>query len=458
MWRWIDGLALADVEKKAAAQLDAVKIAASVAVAAGGLFALYLAARRQRTQEEELKARHAELAQRDRVQAHVEYVAETNRLHAERVAAATERDAEARRVTELYGKGVEQLGSDKAPVRLGGLYALERLAQDNPERPELRQTVVNVVCAYLRMPFEPPTDPPGPDSAEDERAGHRDRVQEREVRLTAQRVLRDHLRPGDDPDNPAATFWSDIDLDLTGATLVNLDLSHCRSRRTVFTGATFAGNAGFAGATFAGNAGFVGARFGDYALFAGVTFAGHAGFDQVTFTEPARFAKATFGGAARFTGAKFGGVAWFDAATFAGDARFTEATFAGHAMFTGARFSMLAWFDQAMFAGHAGFDQVTFTESARFDQTMFAGLAGFEQARFIERVEFDKATFARDLRFDEAEVSHVAVADRWRNPPGWRLVGEDRPLDGLDGTWHRLVRTDSGPAGTKNPSAGSAGG
>jgi hypothetical protein len=27
---------------------------------------------------------------------------------------------------------VEQLGSGKAPVRLGGLYALERFAQDTP--------------------------------------------------------------------------------------------------------------------------------------------------------------------------------------------------------------------------------------------------------------------------------------------------------------------------------------
>jgi hypothetical protein len=44
-------------------------------------------------------------------------------------------------------------GSDKAPVRLAGLYALERLAQNNEYQ---RQTIVNVVCAYLRMPYQPP--------------------------------------------------------------------------------------------------------------------------------------------------------------------------------------------------------------------------------------------------------------------------------------------------------------
>lgn len=60
---------------------------------------------------------------------------------------------------ELYAKAVEQLGHEKAPVRLGALYSLERLAQDKPER---RQVVVDVICAYLRMPFSPtPSREPG---------------------------------------------------------------------------------------------------------------------------------------------------------------------------------------------------------------------------------------------------------------------------------------------------------
>ena len=62
--------------------------------------------------------------------------------------ARTEQDRTYER--ELYAKAVEQLGHEKAPVRLGALYSLERLAQDKPER---RQTIVNVICAYLRMPF-----------------------------------------------------------------------------------------------------------------------------------------------------------------------------------------------------------------------------------------------------------------------------------------------------------------
>src|SRR3954470_19798904 len=53
---------------------------------------------------------------------------------------------------DRYAKAIEQLGHDKAPVRLGAMYSLEQLAQDNLG---LRQAVVDVLCAYLRMPFTP---------------------------------------------------------------------------------------------------------------------------------------------------------------------------------------------------------------------------------------------------------------------------------------------------------------
>jgi hypothetical protein len=46
--------------------------------------------------------------------------------HQEIATDLTDRDATERRITELYTKAVEQLGNDKTPVRLGGLYALER--------------------------------------------------------------------------------------------------------------------------------------------------------------------------------------------------------------------------------------------------------------------------------------------------------------------------------------------
>ncbi|MFE3448728.1 hypothetical protein ACFXJ8_07295 [Nonomuraea sp. NPDC059194] len=90
--------------------------------------------------------------------------------HQEIAAAHATHDATKRRVTELYTKAAEQLGSDKAAVRLAGLHALERLAQDNRGH---RQTIVNVICAYLRMPYDPPEPEPAPDPERERKAALR---------------------------------------------------------------------------------------------------------------------------------------------------------------------------------------------------------------------------------------------------------------------------------------------
>jgi hypothetical protein len=116
------------------ARLDALKIGLSIGVGSGGVVALYLSWRRQHSTE-------ADPDTRERALAHQQH------------------DAAERRLTELYLKAVEQLGSPQAAVRHGGLYALERVAQDNPRQ---QQTVVNVICAYLRNADTPPLDTAGP--------------------------------------------------------------------------------------------------------------------------------------------------------------------------------------------------------------------------------------------------------------------------------------------------------
>ncbi|MCS7483810.1 pentapeptide repeat-containing protein [Umezawaea endophytica] len=154
---------------------------------------------------------------------------------------------------------------------LGGLYALERLAQDNPDQ---RSTVVRVFCAYLRMPFELPGEPPQPAVGPEYEAAvlvHRERVQEREVRVAAQRILRDHLRPGDGP-QPAATFWPDTDLDLIGSSLIDFDLQRCTARTAIFELATFTDSTIFKAATFDAFVVFESATFTNFANFRSATF------------------------------------------------------------------------------------------------------------------------------------------------------------------------------------------
>jgi hypothetical protein len=166
-------------------------------------------------------------------------------------------------------------------VRLAGLYSLERLAQDTPT---LRQTIVNLLCAYLRMPAESESE------------------QEFEVRMTAQRIVCKHLRPGKDALAPAETFWPAIDLDLTGAVLHYFDLRDAWLHNGRFGGAEFQGRAWFDGARFSGEARFGGARFELVTGFRSARFGGKALFRGAEFLGPANFDKAVFAGEAVFDG------------------------------------------------------------------------------------------------------------------------------------------------------------
>jgi uncharacterized protein YjbI with pentapeptide repeats len=51
-------------------------------------------------------------------------------------------------VTDRYTKAIEQLGSDKLDVRIGGIYALERVARDSPRD---HPTVIEVLAAFIRV-------------------------------------------------------------------------------------------------------------------------------------------------------------------------------------------------------------------------------------------------------------------------------------------------------------------
>ena len=61
-------------------------------------------------------------------------------------------------LTDRYTKAVDQLGSDHLDVRVGGIYALERIARDSP--PD-RATIEEVLTAYVRdhAPWPPPPAP-----------------------------------------------------------------------------------------------------------------------------------------------------------------------------------------------------------------------------------------------------------------------------------------------------------
>ena len=67
--------------------------------------------------------------------------------HEERTANQTLRLTEDGKITERYSKAIELLGSDNLAVRIGGIYALERIARDSQKD---HWTVMEALCAFIR--------------------------------------------------------------------------------------------------------------------------------------------------------------------------------------------------------------------------------------------------------------------------------------------------------------------
>jgi uncharacterized protein YjbI with pentapeptide repeats len=226
---------------------------------------------------------------------------------------------------DRFERAAGQLGHGSAAVRLAGVVAMARLADEWADE---RQMCVGVLCAYLRVSSRT--------------AGGED-VGEPEVRQTIVRSIAERLRAD------ARVSWSGCDLDFTGVTFDGADFSDVR-----FTG----GRVSFDSATFPG---------------------GKVSFDRASFS----------GGKVSFDESRFSGASvWFSVAKFSGGlVTFNDADFSGGSvMFGAAKFSGASvWFDRATFSkGQVAFDVATFSKGqvSCGDARFSGGQVSFAGARF----------------------------------------------------------------------------
>jgi uncharacterized protein YjbI with pentapeptide repeats len=348
--------------------------------------------------------------------------------------------------TERFGVAASQLGDNASAVRLAGVYALAALTDEWEDQ---RQQCVDVLCAYLRLPYTGPIDLDRPNTLVREYTEGLDsgegqkitttitaRHGEDEVRKTIVRVTVDHLRPS------APISWSKYNFDFRMALLedANFDGATFTGDETSFHGATFTGDeTSFKRATFSGElTSFNRATFaGELTSFDGATFSGkRMSFDEATFSgELTSFGLATFSGLrTSFRGATFFG-AWasFEASTFSGAlTSFNRATFSGAQMsFDGATFSGKRMsFDEARFSGElTSFRGATFSgELTSFDGARFSGnRMSFDEARFSgELTSFNLATLSSGrMSFDTAafHAGEVAFVNASLAPDAWVTFG-----------------------------------
>ncbi|MDQ7802646.1 pentapeptide repeat-containing protein [Amycolatopsis sp. A133] len=227
-------------------KLNVVKIALSVVAGVGGVVALVVAYRKQRIGEAAEAREHVKV------------------------------------LNERFAGACAQIGHEKPTVRLAGMYAMASLADEWAEQ---RQVCIDVLCAYLRIPYEPALDSPW----------HHD--EESEVRFSITSVISDHLRPG------APVSWQGHEFNLLRVILRSADFADIQvtGGRLLFSLARFPGGwTSFdgmhvsGGEVWFGGAEFLGGRVSfDNAEFS----AGRVQFDGATFT----------GGEVTFRGARFTG-------------------------------------------------------------------------------------------------------------------------------------------------------
>jgi len=257
-----------------------------------------------------------------------------------------------------------QLGDDKPAVRLAGVHAMAGLADDWKVN---RQTCIDVLCAHLRIPYEP--DPGGKATAAKRLAFQANR----EVRHTVIRVITAHLK------DDARASWQGMDFDFTGV---------------VFDGGNFA-DARFSGGTVK----FIEAEF----------TSGMINFSRAKFS----------GGTVSFEMSKFsGGRVTFQNAEFSGSTVFFAVT-----KFSGAKVD----FEYAQFSeGIIPFIMAEFSGgTVDFNRTKFSGSTiGFEMTEFSGgTVDFSRAQFS-------GGIVDFSDATDWSHPPkfDWDYVQPNNVL------------------------------
>ena len=230
---------------------------------------------------------------------------------------------------ERYTKAVEQLGDEKAPIRMGGVYTLvglvdEWLEDESIDKYEDRlkegQVIINNLCAYIRSPFtlashydelsNPTPMPEGiyKDKKEKFYADKATLDSETDVRLSIIKEIHDRIQ-GPDKNTPGA--WSDFEYDFSGSTFFYpIDLTKSYYKKPVnFSGAIYQGTADFSGSTYEKGVLFSApdspSTYQGWANFSGSTYQGWADFTGSTYQGWAYFTGSTYNDVADFSGSVF---------------------------------------------------------------------------------------------------------------------------------------------------------
>ena len=391
----------------------------AILLATGGLIALIaLGETRRKNDNDREAAENLRIHQQDTLDQQKDQFEKQLEKQQEQFDANAFKDRKAER-RERYTKAVEQLGDEKAPVRMGGVYTLVGLVDEWLEEEFIRkyedrlkegQVIINNLCAYIRSPFtlashydELMQDTP------DAEGVYQDKVQEfyadkatldseTDVRLSIIKEIHDRLQ-GSGKNTPGA--WSDFEYDFSGSTFFYpIDLTNSYYAKPInFSGSTYKGWANFSNSTYKGETYFTDSTYKDVADFSRSTYQALADFSRSTYQALADFSRSTYQALADFGGSTYQGGVDFTGSTYQGGVDFTGSTYQALADFTGSTYQALAYFSRSTYQALAYFSRSTYQALVDFTDSTYQALADFTDSTYEGGAYFSRSTYRGGAHF-----------------------------------------------------------
>ena len=323
---------------------------------------------------------------------------------------------------ERYTKAVEQLGDEKAPVRIGGVYTLVGLVDEWLEDESIKkyedrlkegQVIINNLCAYIRSPFTltsyndklsedtPSLEGISKDKKEELYVDKAILDSEADVRLGIIKEIHNRLQ-GSEENTPGT--WSDFEYDFSGSTFFyTIDLTNSYYAKPInFSGSTYQRGTYFSGSNYQGSADFSDSTYQDWANFSGSTYQ-WVDFSGSNYQGSADFSDSTYQDWANFNGSTYEGRAYFRDSTYKGRAYFRDSTYKGGANFHGSTYQWVdfsgsdhqgsADFRNSTYQGWAGFRNSTYQGWAYFHGSIYEGRADFRDSTYKGGANFHGSTY-----------------------------------------------------------------
>ena len=325
---------------------------------------------------------------------------------------------------ERYTKAVEQLGDEKAPVRMGGVYTLVGLVDEWLEDESIKkyedrlkegQVIINNLCAYIRSPFplaaryntlikdgskQAQKYFNGPESFYEDKGKL---TAEIDVRLSIIKEIHNRIYK---PNIDTKTKWSDFEYDFSGSIFfypVDMVKSHYK-KSVDFSNSSYYEKVNFEGSIYEYKANFSGSVYSKESIFSTQKnesrYHGEARFDYSIYS--------IHRGNANFSKSTYNGEVYFENSIYKKDVSFSNSTYNSKVIFNNSIYKDAADFGDSKYHSEVYFDNSTYENGAIFKDSRYTKVNSkidFSKSTYTGKVDFHNSNYGDEVSFSNSSYN-----------------------------------------------------